>query len=117
MITLELLVEKLSLTAFTQVDLHKRLVERGYCGDLLSDVMGNAKENSVWMTMQTHKNIIAVASLKDLAAIILVNNNKPDSDTLELANQEEVIVLGTELTAFECAGRIYQVMNYDSNEL
>ena len=58
----------------------------GYVSDLLSDVMGNAKEGQVWITLQTHQNIIAVGSLKDLSAIIIVKGLIPEADTIEKIN-------------------------------
>ena len=45
-------------------------IKGGYTSDLLSDVMGNAREGNIWITLQTHKNIMAIASLKELAAIV-----------------------------------------------
>ena len=66
----------------------------GYVSDLLSDVMGNAAENDVWITLQTHQNVMAIASLKDLAAVILVKGLEPDSDTVEHSEEEGVPLLG-----------------------
>ena len=54
----------------------------GYVSDLLSDVMGNAKEGQIWITLQTHQNIIAVASLKDISAVIIVKGLLPEADTV-----------------------------------
>ena len=65
----------------------------GYVSDLLSDVMGNAKEGQIWITLQTHQNIIAVASLKDLSAIIIVKGSVPEADTIEKSNIENIPVL------------------------
>ena len=50
----------------------QREIKGGYTSDLLSDVMGHAQEGDVWITIQTHKNVMAIASLKEIAAIILV---------------------------------------------
>jgi predicted transcriptional regulator len=82
----------------------------GYTGDLLSDVMGNSKEGDLWMTRQIHQNIIAVASLKDHAGIILVHGAKPAKDTLEKALKENIPVMGTTLSGFEIAGKIYNIL-------
>jgi predicted transcriptional regulator len=87
----------------------------GYCSDLLSDVIGNSKEGQVWITMQVHKNIIAVASLKDLAAIIIVNGGKPDKDTIELAKKEGVPVLRTDAPTFNIAGKLFQLLSQDES--
>jgi predicted transcriptional regulator len=82
----------------------------GYVSDLLSDVIGNAKEGEVWITLQTHQNIIAVASLKDLAAVIIVKGASPETDTIEKSNIENVPVLVTELDTFTIAGRLFELL-------
>jgi predicted transcriptional regulator len=88
-----------------------QLINGGYTSDLLSDVMGNADENMAWITMQTHKNVIAIASLKELACVIIVNNNKPSEDMIEAANNEGIPVIVTELSAFEFSGLLYRELN------
>jgi len=102
------LVEKLNLNVFSGEPGLNNEVKGGYVSDLLSDVMGHAKENEVWVTLQTHRNVLAIASLKDLAAIILVKGLEPDKDMLEHSNREGVPVLGTKLGTFELTGRLYQ---------
>ena len=91
---------------------HEKLdceVSGGYASDLLSDVMANSREGDVWITLQVHPNIIAVATLKDLAGIIIVQGKKPDEETIKKAQQEEVPLLVTEHQAFEIAGKLYQM--------
>jgi predicted transcriptional regulator len=85
-------------------------VTGGYVSDLLSDVMGNAREGQIWITMQTHQNIIAVAALKELAAIIIVRGQKPDHDTIEKSNMENVPVLSTDLDTFNITGRLFELL-------
>ena len=85
-------------------------VKGGYVSDLLSDVMGNAKEGQVLITLQTHKNVMAVASLKDLSAVVLVKGLVPDADTLQHAEEEKIPMLGTNLETFEIAGRLYNIL-------
>ncbi len=86
-------------------------VDGGYASDLLSDVMGNAQAGSVWITLQTHKNIMAVAGLKDLAAIVLVKGLEPDEDTAAHSNDEGIPILSTPLEAFAVAGKLYGLLN------
>ena len=83
----------------------------GYTGDLLSDVMANAREGDIWITRQIHQNIVAIATLKEHAGIILVNSCEPAKDTLEKAVRENVPILITDLSAFEVTGRIYNLLN------
>jgi hypothetical protein len=84
-----------------------REVVEGYCGDLLSDVIANAGSGAVWLTIQSHQNIIAVAALKDLAGIILVNGHRPDDDTKAKAEQEGIPVLLFTGSSFELAGKLF----------
>ena len=84
-------------------------VNGGYASDLLSDVMANSREGDVWVTLQVHPNIIAVATLKDLAGIIIVQGKKPEEETIKKAQQEGVPLLVTEHQAFEIAGKLYQM--------
>ena len=109
--TVRELVEKLNLTVFCGEKNLDNEIKGGYVSDLLSDVMGFAQEGNVWVTLQTHKNVIAIASLKELACVILVKGNKPDDDMLEQAKEEEIPVLGTTEQTFEVAGKIYQMLN------
>ncbi|MFC1890785.1 serine kinase [Thermodesulfobacteriota bacterium] len=83
-----------------------REVSGGYCGDLLSDVMANSEKNEIWFTIQTHQNILAVAVLKELGAIVLVNGQKPDEDTKLRADEEAVPIFLSPLSAFELAGKL-----------
>jgi predicted transcriptional regulator len=81
-----------------------------YVSDLLSDVMGNASEGEIWITLQTHQNVIAVASLKDLAGIILVKGLAPEADSIQKSNLADMPVLSTNLDTFTIAGRLYELL-------
>ncbi|MBO7586143.1 MAG: serine kinase [Bacteroidales bacterium] len=109
--TVKDLIEKMNLTIFCGEENVGNEIKGGYVSDLLSDVMGFAQEGNVWVTLQTHKNVIAIASLKELACVVLVKGNKPDDDMLEQAKDEGIPVLGTNEQTFEVAGKIYQFLN------
>ena len=81
----------------------------GYVSDLLSDVMANAKAGDLWVTLQTHQNIVAVASLKEIAGIIIIGGREPEKATLTKAEEEKIPILLTNLPAFEVVGRLYQM--------
>jgi len=83
-------------------------VRGGYASDLLSDVLANAQEGDLWVTLQTHQNTIAVASMKGLAGIVLVNGRNPEIDTLEKAEEEKIPLLVSALPSFELIGRLCQ---------
>lgn len=105
--TLTDLAARLDLKVFTAGIPLDRPVNGGYASDLLSDVIGHARKDDLWVTMQVHPNIVAVAVLKDLAGIVLVNGREPAAETLAQAEREKVPVLGSRLGAFELAGRLY----------
>ena len=81
-------------------------VSGGYMGDLLSVVMGNAREEQVWITIQSHVNIVAVASLRSISAIIIAHGFEPDEDTVESAKEEEITILTTKLDPFAIAKKL-----------
>lgn len=79
----------------------------GYASDLLSCVMSGAARESVWVTLQAHINIIAVATLLDLSAIIITEGAMPDENTLAKANEEGITLLSTEVPTFEVVGKLW----------
>lgn len=103
------LVEELALKVRTAQKGLEREVKGGYASDLLSDVMANSQEGDVWVTIQAHPNIVAVATLRDLAGIILANGRQPDAETLQRAEEETVPLLCTSLPTFEVVGRLYRL--------
>jgi len=109
--TVKELQEKLNLTIFSGENGLDNAIDGGYVSDLLSDVMGHAEMGNVWITLQTHKNIMAIASLKELAAIILVKGLKPDEDCLKQSNEEGIPILGTNEQTFDITGKIYSVIS------
>jgi len=108
--TVQQLIEKLGLKIYSGQEGLQNEITGGYVSDLLSDVMGNADTGHVWVTLQTHKNVMAIASLKDMAAIILVNNHRPEEDTLQQSNEEGIPILGTEMSTFEVTGKLYELL-------
>lgn len=108
--TVQELKEKLNLKVISGEKGLNRIVEGGYTSDLLSDVMGNAEMNQCWITLQTHKNIMAIASLKELACIILVKDLEPNPDTIEQSNAESIPILSSSKEAFEITGEIYSLL-------
>jgi predicted transcriptional regulator len=85
-------------------------ISGGYVSDLLSDVIGNAEEGQIWITLQTHVNIIAVASLKEISAVIIVKGALPVTDTIEKSNIEKIPVLSTEMDTFNITGRLFELL-------
>ena len=81
----------------------EREINNVYIGDLLSWVMGRAKADDAWITIMSNINIVAVASLADVACIILAEGVTLDAAVTETANAKGVNVLTSDLPAYETA--------------
>ncbi len=95
------------LKAATRIFNPDVIISGGYTSDLLSDVMANGKKDNIWITLQTHLNITAVASLKEIAVIIIVMNREISNETIEKAIEEKITILTTPLTSFQISGKLY----------
>lgn len=89
-----------SLTAATLPD-GEREINGVYVGDLLSWVMGRAEEDQLWLTIMTNSNVIAVASLINVSAVLLAENVELDEKTLLLATEKGINVLSSEKSVYE----------------
>ncbi len=99
------LVEELGLEPATAVGAQE--VSGAIASDLISSVLANADEGDVWITIQTHQNVAAVAATQELAAVILTSGREPTAELLALAASEQVAVLLTAATTYEICGRLY----------
>ena len=103
------IVKALDLKVIAGQKLLDREVTGAYAGDLMSDVLANANKGNIWITLQIHQNIIAVASSKELSGIIIINGRKPEEETLLKANEEKIPVMVSNLFTYEIAGRLYEM--------
>lgn len=102
--------EVLSLSHFTSPSNDDQEVTDAYVSDLLSDVMANCPEGGIWITLQTHVNIVAVATMRKIPVVILINGRKPEEPTLKKASDEGIALMGTSAPAFEVAGKLYALL-------
>ena len=103
------IVEEFGMDVKTGADNLDVEVTGGYSSDLLSDVIGNAQDGNLWITLQTHQNIVAVAIMKSLSGIILVNGREPDDETKKKAEEENIPIISANLSTFELIGKLYQM--------
>jgi predicted transcriptional regulator len=108
-VKLQEVVDKLGMKPLSAFSRLSAECSGGYISDLLSDVMANAKAGDLWVTLQTHQNIVAVASLKEIVGIIIIGGREPEKATLAKAEEEKIPILLTTLPAFEVVGRLYQM--------
>lgn len=107
MMTLETIVRELALEVRTAPEKLGREVSGGYASDLLSCVMAKAQPGNLWVTLQGHPNIVAVASLLNLAGIVVTEGITPDPATLSKAEEEGIPILTTPLTTYTVVGRLF----------
>jgi hypothetical protein len=108
--TLQEIIDTLHLKVLTQPkDFSSVHPTGGYASDLLSCVMAGAKHQNLWVTLQAHINIVAVAALLDLTAVIVTENAQPDPAVIAKADQEGLILLSTQQTTFAVAGQLWQM--------
>jgi serine kinase of HPr protein (carbohydrate metabolism regulator) len=81
-----------------------------YVCDMLSDVMGSAKPGQAWITIMKHLNVIAVASMTGIPAIVFAKGNIPDAAVIDKATEENVLLISSPLSTFELAGKLYQML-------
>ena len=109
-LTLAHIIQVLDLTVMTSpVDFSGVKPEGGYTSDLLSCVMAGAMHQGIWVTLQAHVNIVAVAALLDLAAIIITEDAMPDPATVEKANEEGIVLLSTPKPTFHVVGKLWEM--------
>lgn len=107
---LQQIIEKLDLTALTEPrDFSAIMPTGGYASDLLSCVMAGAKSDYLWMTLQAHMNIVAVAALLEVAAVIITEDAQPDQATIDKANQQGVVLLSTPQPTYEINGKLWEM--------
>ena len=107
------IIEPLKLKVISGQNGLSNEIKGGYVSDLLSDVMGNAKEGEIWITLQTHQNVLAIASLKDISAVIIVKGAVPEADTIEKSNLENIPVLVSDMDTFSVAGRLFELLKME----
>jgi hypothetical protein len=105
MVALHQVIEALKLEPLTPHE-KDRPIQGGYASDLLSCVMAGARQHYVWVTLQAHMNVVAVASLLGLTAVIITEGKRPEPEVIERAREEGVLLLISEQSTFTVVGRL-----------
>jgi hypothetical protein len=108
--TLDHIAKALSLKLLTEAkDFSEVIPTAGYTSDMLSCVMAGAPRQGIWVTLQAHVNIVAVAALLDLAAVIITEDALADPATIAKANEKGVTLFSTASPSFEVVGRLWEL--------
>ncbi|MDZ7725429.1 MAG: serine kinase [candidate division KSB1 bacterium] len=103
------IVEKLGLEVFSGENNLDCEITGGCISDILSDVMVQANKGMLWVTNQTHENVLAVTFFKSLAGVILPNGLYLEENAARKAKEKGILVLLTDLPAFEIVGQLYEM--------
>jgi predicted transcriptional regulator len=103
------IVRKLDLNVQAGEDALDIEVTGGYAADLLSCAMAGARRGNLWVTLQGHLNVIAIATLDELAGVIVSESKPVAHDALAKAQEEHLPILTTSMTTFEVAGRLWEI--------
>jgi hypothetical protein len=107
---LQQIIDQLHLTVLTEPREFAGITPTGgYSSDLLSCVMAGAKKGYLWITLQAHLNIVAVAALNEVAAIIITEDAQPDAASIAKANQQGVVLLSTPQPTYEINGKLWEL--------
>lgn len=107
---LDQIIKSLDLKVLTEIlDFEQFEPVNGYVSDMLSCVMTGARKKGIWVTLQAHNNIVAVASLLDLSAVIITENAQPDEATIKKANEQGVVLLSTSRNSFYIVGKLWEL--------
>ncbi|HMB22500.1 MAG TPA: DRTGG domain-containing protein [Anaerolineales bacterium] len=107
---LQQIIDELDLTVLTEPhDFTGIIPTGGYSSDLLSCVMAGAKKGHLWVTLQAHLNIVAIAALNEVAAIIITEKAQPDDASVTKANEQSVILLSTSQSTYEINGKLWEL--------
>ena len=104
--TVQDLATQLNLTPFHLEDGSRQVTGGGYCGDLLSWVMGKAPADGVWLTIMSNVIVAAVAALTAAACVILTESVTPDEPLLRKAQLQGINLLGSSLSTYQCAAAL-----------
>jgi hypothetical protein len=108
--TLDQIARELELTLLTEPrDFSAVVPSAGYVSDLLSCVMAAAAKQGIWITLQAHNNIVAVAALLDLSAVIITEGAMPEPAAIEKANEEGIVLFSTPKPSFHIVGKLWEM--------
>ncbi|MCX7598644.1 MAG: DRTGG domain-containing protein [Armatimonadetes bacterium] len=108
-LTLAEVAQRLDARAVAAADRLYVAVAGGLVSDLLSYVMANGRPGQVWITIQTHPNIVAVATLARLAGVLIASGFQPNQTTIARADEEGIPILVSPDPAFVLAGKLWEM--------
>ncbi len=109
MMKIRCIAEALSLRVLCAERNLEQEIHGGYASDMLSCVMAGAKKGNIWVTLLTHLNVIAVAVLLEIPAVVITENSPVDASVLHKAEEEGIVLLHTTEATYDVAGKLYEL--------
>jgi len=107
---LQNIISALKLKTYTQIAALENIhPSGGYASDLLSCVMAGAKPGNLWVTVQAHLNVVAVAALTECSAILLTEGAQPEAEVIAKANEQGIPLLGSEQGSYQVVGALWEL--------
>lgn len=107
---LQHIIEQLDLIPLTRAHDFSHIEPKGgYASDMLSCVMAGAQPGNIWITLQAHMNVVAVAALREVSAVIITENAQPDPEVIARAEEQGVILLSTPEPTYPIAGKLWEM--------
>jgi len=103
------IVETLGLDTLVPIEADVEITG-GCVSDLLSHVLASAAPGNLWITIQHHANVVAVAQVAGIPAILIAHGKRPNDEVLEQARSAGVTLLGATESSFELAGRLHEIL-------
>ena len=110
-VTLQEIIDQLNLKVLTEPKGSFRRIRptSGYASDLLSCVMAGAKHAGIWVTLQAHLNIVAVAALLEISAVIITEGATPEQAVIDRANEQGVTLLSSASPTYVVVGKLWEM--------
>jgi len=105
------LVDRMGLTPLTESIGSVPEIEAGYVGDLLSHVLASATPNCLWITIQRHENVVAVAQVAGLTGVVFAEGVRPEAKVVERAQNAGIALFSSPDSSFELAGRLHRLLH------
>lgn len=110
---LDAIINKFKMEKLTPIDISNIEIRQGLVGDLLSYILSKGSSDTIWVTIQRHINIVAVASSVEIPVIVISDNIQPEQKVIDAALENEIALLKTSHDAFTISGMIYNLLNED----
>jgi len=86
----------------------KITIKSCYVCDLLSQVLAGAKSDSIWITIQSHLNVIGVALMTGISAVIVCEGHAVPDNVIQKADDENIAIFQSKESAYNLAGKLYE---------